>query len=715
MQVRSRQICLWSSLMLAASLSSPAMAQDDSAEQQQPRVANQTLAPLQIRALVADDVADTPGAASILTDTDIETYRPLTLHDALNFTTGVRTIDDDALGLRSGIGVRGAPPRRSRKTLLLEDGTPITASNYLDPSAHYTPPIQRLERVEVLKGAGQVVHGPNNNHGIVNFRNKRATLTPETTVELGAGNQSQFHRHLMHRRTEGDVGLVFAYTGMNSDGVFDVETHQYDDFYASAAWDVNARHNLGASLTYFRERSRGYDENNLTKAEFDEDPRGKRRFGPGRRDNNIAVDYWKLDLSHDFQATDRLQLSSRVFYTDLDRPRFQSRNPGDASEDRVMEGRDRRYETFGGDTRASYTGIQTGAVDHTLEGGLRFERHDFEDRRPVGRPGEKLNQNRRGRLRAVAGEDGYTRDGRLVTFKAEAFSGYVQNQMEVGDFVITPGLRVESYRQEANTRFRPGSDTGAESEWNTLYLPGISFLYRGFEHVDAYAGLHRGFSPASARGEDFPLEPEKGTNAQIGVRSKGLRGVTFDTAVFYNRIKDTLIRDDVDAFGDALFINSADSDIYGLDVELRLDSAPFTDSDYNFFGFLAWNYTQAEFRSGPLDGNHVPEIPKQAGSFTLGMDHVSGIELSATLSYFGEFFSDVENTRRITEDGDNGRVPSRTLLSARASWHTDVGGTPTTFWVQGRNLTNKLYVSDVQDGLRPGAERTFLAGFTSRF
>lgn len=711
MSVPKKQICLWSSLMLAASLGGPA-----SAQEQEQQTASQTLQPLQIRALVADDVADTPGAASILTDTDIETYRPLTLHDALDFTSGVRTIDDDALGRRSGIGVRGAPPRRSRKTLLLEDGTPITASNYLDPSAHYTPPIQRLERVEVLKGAGQIVHGPNNNHGIVNFRNKRATLTPETTLELGAGNQSQFHRHLMHRRTEGDVGLVFAYTGMNSDGVFDVEEHQYDDFYVSADWDVNDRHNLGVSALYFRERSDGYNENNLSKAEFDRDPRGKRRQrGEGVEQDNISVDYIKLDVNHDWIATNNLTISSKVFYTDLDRPRFRTDNPEDPQAERNMQGRDRHYRNYGGETRASYTGIQTGAVDHTLEAGLRFQRDFFNDRRPVGRPGERLNRNRTGRQDAVDGVDGYENDGRRVTFKAEAYSGYVQNKMEFGDFVVTPGIRVETWRQEANTRFRPGRDTGVESEWNTLYLPGISFLYRGFEHVDAYAGVHRGFSPASARSEDFPLEPEKGINSQIGVRSKNLRGVSFDVAVFHNRIKDTLIRDDVDQFGDALFINSADSDIYGVDLEMRLDSAPFTDSDYNFFGMLAWNYTKAEFRTGALDGNRVPEIPEQAGSFTLGMDHISGIELSATVSYFGDFFSDIENTRRITDDGQSGKVPSRTLLSARASWHTDVGGTPTTFWVQGRNLTDKLYISDVQDGIRPGAERTFLAGFTTRF
>lgn len=674
----------------------------------------QRLDPLEVRALLLDDITETPGAASVLNDQDIEAYRPQTLHDALDFVSGVRTIDDDALGLRSGIGVRGAPPRRSRKTLLLEDGTPISASNYLDSGAHYTPPVQRLERVEVLKAAGQIVHGPLNNHGIINFRNKRPTPVPETTIELAGGNRNTFHRHLMHRRTDGDVGTVFAYTGKNADGVFDVEEHQYDDLFGSVHWDVNDRHDLAASVTYFRERSDGYDERNLTPEQFDENPRGKRRLNEGREDNNISVNYWKVDLSHEFQATERLNISSKAFYTDLDRPRFQiSDEPLD--EGGFMEGRDRRYETFGIESRAALTGLQIGRVMHTLEGGLRFERHDFDDRRPVGLEGEKLNAGNRGRLRAVEGEDGYEADGRLISFKAEAYSGFMQDRMRIGDWTITPGLRVETYEQVAHTRFRPDSDQEGrkESEWNTLYLPGVSLLYQGFDHTDVYAGLHRGYAPAPARSEDFPLTPETGINAQVGVRGEVLGGVRYDVATFYNRISDTLIRDDVDEFGDALFVNTADSDIYGIDVEGRIDSAAYVPSAYNVFAELAWNYTEARFRTGPLDGNRVPEVPRHAGSFTIGVDHLSGWEVSATVSHYGAFYSDIDNTRQI--DADAGRVPSRTLLSARAGYRTALQGVDTTFWVQGRNLTDKLYISDVQDGLRPGAGRTAMAGFTARF
>jgi Fe(3+) dicitrate transport protein len=670
---------------------------------------------IDVRSLLPEEVERTPGAATVLSAEEIEAYRPYSLHDAFDFVPGVRTIDDDVLGLRSGIGIRGAPPRRSRKTLLLEDGTAINASTYLDPSAHYTPPVERLEHIEVLKGAGQIMHGPLNNHGIINFRNRRPTPVPETTVELAGGNQSAFKRHVMHTRTDGSVGTVLSYAGMNADGTFDVEEHQYDDFYGSLDWTIDDRHSLATSLTYFRERSDGYDESNLTFEQYQTDPRSKSVLDEAREFNNMSVNYLKGDVTHNFRATDRLTVSTKVFATDLDRPRFLTQGTSPL-EGGVMVGRERKYRTHGLESRVELSDMGAGAVRHTWRAGIRVERHTFDDRRPVGRPGEVLDEGNRGNVFGVAGADGYTQNGRLQTYKGHAASVFVLDEIQLGDWTVTPGIRAERFTQEKFTDFRPGSpEEGVrEKDRNTLVLPGISVLYGGFDATQIYAGVHRGYAPASARTEEFPLTPETGVSAQVGVRSSAIHGVSLEAAAFYSRIKDTLIRDDVDAFGDALFINAADSDIYGLDLGARIDSAAYSGSAYNFFGQLAYNYTRARFRSGPLDGNWVPEIPGHAGSLTLGVDHLAGWHVSTSVSYFGSFYSDIENTEQVTPDGDEGRVPSRTLWSARASYTLD--GTPhTTLWVQGRNLTDRLYISDVQDGIRPGAPRSVLAGVTMKF
>src|SRR5690606_11424225 len=243
------------------------------------RADDQTLTTVEVWGVVPPDPGAAAGAVSALSAGEIETLRPYTLHDALKFVPGVRTLDDDIFGRRSGIGVRGAPTRRSRQALLLEDGTPINAATYLDASTHYTPPTERLERIEVIKANGQVKNGPLNNHGIINFRNIRGTPEPRTRLDASFGNQDSSRQHLSHQRTDGNLASAFSYSRLKADGTFDVEDTHYQDFYANADWQVSQRHELSASALHFRERSH-YDESNLTPQEYALAPRTKRgRFG----------------------------------------------------------------------------------------------------------------------------------------------------------------------------------------------------------------------------------------------------------------------------------------------------------------------------------------------------------------------------------------------------------------------------------------------------
>ena len=106
---------------------------------------------------------------------------------------------------------------------------------------------------------------------------------------------------------------------------------------------------------------------------------------------------------------------------------------------------------------------------------------------------------------------------------------------------------------------------------------------------------------------------------------------------------------------------------------------------------------------------------------------------SITVNHFGSYFSDLLNTRNLTladedrqavEPGDGveirevvvlGRVPSNTLLSARIGFNVPWVGPKTELWVTGRNLTDKTYIVDIENGIRPGAARTVMGGVTVRF
>src|SRR5690606_19669727 len=158
------------------------------------------------------------------------------------------------------------------------------------------------------------------------------------------------------------------------------------------------------------------------------------------------------------------------------------------------------------------------------------------------------DEGNRGEVYARAGEHGYTANGRLQTYNAEAISAFAQNTMSWGDWAITPGLRIETFNQYKKTNFHPkepDKEGISEKDSNTLLLPGLSVVYSGFDNSEIYAGIHRGYAPASARSDEFPLTPETGINSQIGLRSSATKGAGPDMALCYNRTEDTPIRAEV--------------------------------------------------------------------------------------------------------------------------------------------------------------------------
>ena len=748
---RRKPIALAAALFCAGGLlSAPVMAQQsDSTNATQSGAGDDDavkLAPVLVEGTFVGPIENTAGTARQLTDEDLDRLRPVTLQEALRAVPGLRIIDDDIAGRRSGIGLRGAPSRRSRKVLLLEDGVPINASPYLDSSAHYTPPFQRLENVEVLQGTGHVIYGPLNNHGIINFRSLSPTATPQSKFEVGYGNDDNFQRHVSHTRTIGDFGIALAYSGANADGAFDVEKSRFDDFYGEIEYRINDRNSLEFSATHLRERS-NYDESNLTPVEYALAPRRKLgRFG--QEFNTIGVNFSKYDLKHQFNGSG-ITVSSRVYATRTDRARF-TVDPEEISVDAlpdfeyedpeyqfipgvsgVMVSRARLYENYGAESRA-VVNFTTGSIGHEVSFGVQGTRSLFDDGREFGDVGEVISIGNRG---SNFGENELAA-ARLDKYQATAIAGYIQNAVQVGDFQITPGVRIEHYTQHRERRF-----TGSEFEFDgeqddrLLALPSLALLYTGFDKTQVFANVARGYTPAFARSADeFPLKPETGINSQIGFRTRLAPGLSADAAAFYNVIYDTVVQLPYTVDDANIVVNAADSRSVGFDLGLNYESPSLPGTGVSAFSSLSYSYARSTFtEGGEIDGNRVPETPLHAGSLTVGLKGGQLWTASLTVNHFGSYFSDLLNTRDLTlanedrepvQPGDSveirevvvlGRVPSNTLLSARIGFTVPWVGPKTELWVTGRNLTDKTYIVDIENGIRPGAARTVIGGVTIRF
>lgn len=689
----------------------------------------ETLTPINTFAMLPSDLQNFAGSGDRISEVEIDEFRPVSAQEALARVPGVITVNDDGFGRHSGIGIRGAPVRRSRKVLIMEDGQSINYSSYIDPSTHYTPPVDRVEAIEVLKGS-VISYGPLNNYGVVNFRNLSPFGAPETVASGAIGNKDSNMRHFHHRAQSGNVGYIFSYSGLDADGAFDTERLRYNDYYGAIGWQGKDQ-DMTVSGGYFRQRD-NFDEDNFTTEEFETFGRCKSCVKPGAIFNNFNADHYRLQVAHNLYLNPTTTISSKVYGQYVDRPRFEADgNPADpmmdddGEFDGFMEGRDRLYRYYGAESR-----IQLAARPflfgwtQDIQAGVRYEKHKFTNRNTIGEVGEILNFDNRGEVNDL-----------LERYEADTGAVYAQSAINISPkLAVIPGIRFEIFDLERITEINGGAVETTEFPVREGFdevhaLPGVAYSYRMTDRINFYGGAHRGFTPHVARGEAFPLPQELGDNFSAGIRTTAIKGVTLDVAYFHSDVKDFQIKEAVtDELGNNIF-SSVDVEIDGVELYSRLDTNAYTGWDLNIYGEGVYTYADNIIVKGldrdedglvlaNLAGNDVPENPKEFANLTLGVEHKSGWDASVTFTYRGEFFTDVQNTvidpnPDPEENGEIGLVDDIWLISARANY--TIPGTNATLFVNGFNLEDELYITDRSDGIKPGQGRTIMGGLKVKF
>ena len=167
-----------------------------------------------------------PGSAQVLDQAELESARVLSVAEALRKVPGVVVRDEEGFGLRPNIGIRGLNPTRSTKVLLLEDGLPFAFAPYGDNASYFHPPIERYERIEVLKGTGMLRFGPQTIGGVINYITPEPPQAFEGEIDAAVGNEG--YRRL--RVALGAGGHRFDAMAKEGDGARDNQSLRQGDF-----------------------------------------------------------------------------------------------------------------------------------------------------------------------------------------------------------------------------------------------------------------------------------------------------------------------------------------------------------------------------------------------------------------------------------------------------------------------------------------------------
>ncbi len=131
-----------------------------------------------------------PVAIYVITGEDIRRSGVTTIPDALRMAPGVEVAQIDAS--KWAIGIRGFGTRISRSVLVLMDGrtvyTPLFAGTYWEVQDTF---LDDIDRIEVIRGPGGTIWGPNAVDGVINIITKSANETHGAMAKVSGGNQEQ--------------------------------------------------------------------------------------------------------------------------------------------------------------------------------------------------------------------------------------------------------------------------------------------------------------------------------------------------------------------------------------------------------------------------------------------------------------------------------------------------------------------------------------------
>jgi Fe(3+) dicitrate transport protein len=663
-----------------------------------------------------------PGSGATIEAEDLERARVFSVNEALRQTAGVYPRDEEGLGLRPNIGIRGLSPTRSSEVLLLEDGLPLTYGPYGDNATYSHPPLRRFERIEILKGASQVRFGPHTVGGVVNY------ISPNAPTEFGgslfvAGGDNGYGEAAASLGGEiADFRLLGHVSTTVFDGVRDNHGLEFADYSLRAERTLAPGHELIARVAVNRENSQ-VSYSGLTQAEFDANP-----YGNPFPNDRFETQRYTGALTHAWEMSPSLTLRTSAYSLYFNRDWWRqssnsSQRPSDSADPACggmanlsttcgTEGRLREYHQYGVESRLTWETAFLGA-DATIETGARWHterqsRLQVNADTPTGRtPGVIAENNLR---------------------TADALSAFVLADLDFGRFSISPGVRVESIEYE-RTNWLTAATASTDL---TEVIPGLGLTFDLSEQLVIYAGVHRGFSPpriediVTNAGGTVDLDAEESINWELGLRGSPTSGLDIDVGAFVMDFENQIVPASVAGGVGATLTSAGETRHSGVEASVRYslrDAGLMQNDDIYFRTALTW-VGEAEFVgtrfsniSGfggvSVSGNRLPYAPEWIASAALGYARGEWLNLQAEVQYTGEMFTDDLNTVAPIANGQRGQIEESTILNLAANFTP--GGGDTTFFVTVKNVTDELYMVDRARGILPGAPRLWQVGVSLDF
>jgi iron complex outermembrane receptor protein len=636
-----------------------------------------------------EQINKTPGGVEVVPASRYLDGRATSMKDMLDYTPGV-WIQSKYGQEDSKLVIRGSGLSRNfhlRGVRLLQDGSPI---NQADGSGdfHEIDPLAQ-QYIEVYKGANALRYGAMTLGGAINFVSPTGRSNPGLAARVYGGSYQTFGQQAAAGFGEGPWDAWLSFTNLSGNGFREHTNQSLQRLNGNVGAQIGS--NVETRFFFSGNQVRNQIPGSLTQQQFWTDP----RQGP---------------LANVLQNTRR----------DIDSFRFANTTVVDIGDDAfTLQSYVKSKSLF---HPLTFAVIDNNLLDWGVTGQYKGSRQLFGHRNDFIVGANYFGGTNRNRQFV----NRFGVPGPLTNDNTE-FSSSVEIYGE-NWFYATPELSIVTgiqfnwaNRVLTDNYLVNGNDSGAASYFEIN--PKIGALWEPRPGLQFFANVSRASEPPtwselnpSVAPGFAPLAPQTSWTAEIGTRGKLGENVGWDLSLYRSWVKDELQLLVVPGFGgSAIAINIPNAIHQGIELGLN-GTAWRSERNDRITGRMALTVSDYRFDNNPTYGNNqLPGAPPYYLRAEARYDSPGGFYIGPNLEWSpqGYYVDNLNTTAFMTAP--------YALLGLKAGY-TGLKGFE--FFVDARNLTNQMYVSNVgvtstatptSQLYNPGDGASVYAGIQARF
>lgn len=620
-------------------------------------------------------LSETPQAIGVVDEATLKRDKPKTIGEAINRIPGVSW--NDLGNEQHSMGIR-QPNNTNAVYQYLEDGIPIRPLGVFNHNSLNEMNLAGSERVEVVKGAASSLYGSNAVGGAINFITAAPSRAPYVSVGYRDEPISGYARaDFTASNTWDGLGLrASGYSSRRTSNNWQMYSYgNKDSLTLRGDYALSPSSQLRASYTYSDLDSA------MTGSLFENDYRNR----PGYSLNTFTYRKDKtarMNVAWEGETIENGLTTATLFTRRNDHGQIPSYTiTGCVGATCAGTKNNNHVDSLGLDFKHQQ---EFAWLKSRLVAGVYLDHSDnpyVSDNLSITRnvaTGQYL------RYTASATQNG-RRDYRADIRNIALFAQWEFSPLEKLRVVI--GGRSDDITYDFTNNLAPNGSAnyGAANEKRTFshFSPKVGATYALSSSSSLYANISEGFTPPEVSQLYSKLvipnlRPSTYNNVELGWRAAFFDGaLKLDGAVYRLEGHDTITSYTI-APGNSINQNAGRTRSSGLELGLTWTHGPFDAR----FGTTVATHRFLRYQASPTlnySGKEMPQAPSNTTTAEFGYAPLEHARIALELVHQGDYWMNNANTVRY--DG-------HTLINLRGSYEVVKG---TELWVQGRNLTDRLY------------------------